>query len=90
MNLFSKQQIAGATPATDLFEKMIFPFTANFRAIFSASGVLGSDVTFKDVKAAKVIWGRSVFKMKGNTVRRNGQKVKQSIIKVPIEFIKLH
>jgi hypothetical protein len=73
-----------------LFEQMIFPSTADFRAIVSAGGVPGSDVTLKDVKAAKVIWGCSVLKMKGNTVRRNGKKVVQSIIKVPAELIRLH
>jgi hypothetical protein len=62
----------------------------DFGAIVSASGVMGSDVILKDVKAAKVIWGRSVLKMKGNMVRRNGKKVVQSIIKVPTELIKLN
>jgi hypothetical protein len=37
-----------------------------------------------------VIWGCSVLKIKGNTVRRNSKKVVQSIIKVPTELIKLH
>jgi hypothetical protein len=47
------------------------------------------DVTNKDVKAAEVNWGRSVLKMKGNTVRRNSKCVAQSIVKVPKELIKL-
>jgi hypothetical protein len=90
MKLFSKRQIAGATRAKDLFKKMFFPSTADFRAIVSAGGVPGSDVTLKDVKADKVLWGCSVLKMKGNMVRRNGKKVVQSIIKVTTELIKLH
>ena len=91
MKLFSKQQIAGATQAKDLFNRMIFSSTADFRAIISAGGVPGSDVTLEDVKAAGVIWGCSVLKMKGNTVRRrNGKKVVQSSIKVSTELIKLH
>ncbi len=52
MRLFSKQQIACATWAKDLFKKMNFSSTADIRAIVSAGGVLGSDVTLKDVKAA--------------------------------------
>ena len=52
-------------------------------------GVPGSDVTTDDVKAADVIWGQSVLKMKGNTVRRNGKRMAQSIVKVPKELIKL-
>jgi hypothetical protein len=90
MKRFSKRQIAGATRAKDLFENMIFPSTVDFRAIISAGRVPGSNVTLEDVKAAKVIWGPSVLKMKGNMVRSNGKKVVQSIIKVPTELIKLH
>jgi hypothetical protein len=69
---------------------MSFPSTADFRAIVSRGGVTGCDVTLKDVKAAKVIWGRSVLKMKDNIVRKNGKRLVQSIIKVPEELIKLH
>ena len=89
MKLFSKRQIAGAVRARDLYEKLIYPSTSDFRAIVSVGGVPGSDVTTEDVKAADVIWGRSVLKMKGNTVRRNGKRVAQSIVKVPKELIKL-
>ncbi len=56
----------------------------------SAGGVPGSYVTIDDVKAAEVIWGWSVLKMKGNTVQQNGKRVMQSIVKVPTELIKLH
>jgi hypothetical protein len=73
-----------------LFEKMIFPSTVDFRAIGSTAGLPGSDVTLEDVKAANVIWGCSILKMKGNTMRRNGKKVVPSIIKIPTELIKLH
>jgi hypothetical protein len=74
----------------DLFEKIKFSSTANFRGIVSAGGVPGSDITLGDVKTAKVIWVRSTLKMKGNMVRRNGKSAVQSIIKVPTELIKLH
>jgi hypothetical protein len=90
MKLFSKRQIAGAVKARELYEKLIFPSTSDFRAIVSAGGVPGSDVTINDVKAAEVIWGWSVLKMKGNTVQRNGKQVMQSTVKVPTELIKLH
>jgi hypothetical protein len=89
MKLFSKQQIAGAVQAQDLFKKMIHLSTADFRAKASAGGISGCEVTPDNVKAAEVIWGQSVLKMKGNTVRRNGKRVVQSIIKVPKELIKL-
>jgi hypothetical protein len=89
MKLFSKQQIAGAVQARDLFEKMIYPSTADFRVIVSAGGILGCKVMPDDVKATEVIWGQLVLKMKGNTVRRNDKRMTQSIIKVPKELIKL-
>ncbi len=90
MKLFSKQQVAGAVKARELYEKLIFPSTSDFRAIVSAGGVPGLDVMIDDVKAVEIIWGRSVLKLKGNTVRRNGKRQAQSIVKVPTELIKLH
>jgi hypothetical protein len=57
MKLFSKQQIAGAVQAQDLFKKMIYPSTADFRVIVSAGGISGCEVMPDDVKAAEVIWG---------------------------------
>jgi hypothetical protein len=89
MKLFSKPQIAGAVRAQNLFKKMIYPSTADFRAIVKAGGISGCKVTPDNVKAAEIIWGQSVLKMKGNRVRRNGKRVAQSIIKVPNELIKL-
>ncbi len=84
MKLFSKQQIADAVRARDLYKKLMYPSTSDFRAIASAGAVPGSDVTTDDIKATDV-----VLKMKGNTVRRNGKRMAQSILKVPKELIKL-
>jgi hypothetical protein len=89
MKLFSKQQIAGVVQANDLYKKLIYASTADYRAIVSVWGVLGLDVTIKDVKVDGVIWGQSVLKMKGNTVRKNGKRMAQSIVKIPRELIKL-
>ena len=90
MKLFSKRQIAGAVRARNLYDKLIYPSTADLRAIVSKGGIPGCGVTLDDAKAAEVIWGRSVLKMKGNTVRKNAKRMMQSIVKVPTEFIKLH
>ncbi len=38
MKLFSKRQIAGAVQARDLYEKLIYPSTADYRAIVSVGG----------------------------------------------------
>jgi hypothetical protein len=88
MKLFSKWQIAGAVQAKDLYEKMIFLSTADFREIVRA-GIRGCDVTAADARATKVVWGCSVLKMKGNTRKINVKHLVQSVIKVPKELIKL-
>ncbi len=72
-----------------MFEKMIYPSTADFRAIVSAGGISGCKVMPDNDKAAEVIWSQSVLNMKQNTVRRNGKCIAQSIIKFPKELIKL-
>jgi hypothetical protein len=90
MKLFSKRQVAGARKVRELYKKLIYPLTADFRAIVSAGGDPGSDVTLDDVKAAEVIWGRSVLKLKGNMTRSNAKRTVQSIVKVPNELITLH
>jgi hypothetical protein len=56
IKLFSKRQIAGAVKVRELYEKLIFPSTSDFRAIVSANGVPGLGVIIDDVKAAEVIW----------------------------------
>jgi hypothetical protein len=88
VTLFSKRQIARAVQAKDLYEKMIFSSTADFREIVRAS-IPGCDVTTADAKATKVIWGCLVLKMKGNNVRRSAKCLVQSVIKFPKELIKL-
>jgi hypothetical protein len=90
MKLFSKRQIAGAVRARNLYNKLIYPSTADFQAIVSTGGIPGCGVTLDNAKAAEVIWGRSVLKMKGNMVRKNAKRMTQSIVKVPTKFIKLH
>jgi hypothetical protein len=51
MKLFSKRQKAGAVQAQDLFKKMIYPSTADFRAIVSAGGISGCKVTPDNIGA---------------------------------------
>jgi hypothetical protein len=53
------------------------------------SSIPGFNVTPVDAKAAKVIWGRLILKMKGNTTRRNAKCLVQSVIMVLKELIKL-
>ena len=70
MKLFRKRQISGAGLTRILYKKMIYPSMADFQVIVSAGGIPGCEVTLDDAKAAEVIWGWSVLKMNGNTVRK--------------------
>ncbi len=72
-----------------MYKKLIYPSTTNYRAIVSVRGVPGADVTIEIVNATEAMLGQSVLKMKGNTVRRNGKCMAQSIVNVPRELIKL-
>ena len=56
----------------------------------STGGIPGCDVTLDNAKAAEAIWGQSLLKMKGNTVRKNATRMTQSIVRVPTKLIKLH
>ena len=73
MKLISKRQIAGVVQARNLYDKLIYLSTADFWAIVSAGGIPGCKVTLDNAEAAEVIWGWSVLKMKGNTVRKNSK-----------------
>jgi hypothetical protein len=90
MEMFNKRQIAGAVQVRNLFNKLIYLSTADFQATVSTGGIPGYDVTINDAKVAEAIWGHSVLKMKGNTIRKNATQMTQSIVKVPTELIKLH
>jgi hypothetical protein len=60
----------------------------DFYNIINTGGIQGSDITVEDVKIAKNIWGPSVVKAKGNTVRRPAKLTPSSIVLVPKELIK--
>ncbi len=54
MKLFSKCQLAGAQQARELHEGLLCPSTSDHRAIVSAGGVPGSDVTLDDVSVEMI------------------------------------
>ena len=43
----------------------------------------------EDAKVAGKIWGSSVPRLKGSTVRESGHRKPQSLVKVPRELLKL-
>ena len=70
LKLYTKQQIARETQARDLYENLLCPSIADFHNIISTGGIQGCQVTIEDVTTAMEIWGPSVTKEKGSTVRR--------------------
>ena len=54
-----------------------------------AGGIGGCTITADDAKVAYKIWGDSVSRLKGGTVRETGQRKPQSLVKVPQELIQL-
>ncbi len=57
--------------------------------VFQVGGIGGSTVTVDDAKVAHNIWGASVSKLKGSTVRETGQRKPQNLVKVPRELLQL-
>ena len=89
MKLFTKRQVEGAVRARHLYETIGYPSEADFEAMLRVGGIGGCTVTVDDAKVAHKIWGASVPKLKGSTVRETGQRKPQSLVKVPRELIKL-
>ena len=54
-----------------------------------AGGIGGCTITADDAKVAYKIWGDSVSRHKGGTVRETGQRKPQSLVKVAQELIQL-
>jgi hypothetical protein len=89
MKLFTKRQIDGALQARHLYETLGYPSNADFESVLRAGGIGGCTVTVEDAKVAEKIWGSSVPRLKGSTVRESGHRKPQSLVKVPRELIKL-
>ena len=89
MKLFTKRQIDGALKARHLYETLGYPSKADFESVLRAGGIGGCTVTVEDAEVAQKIWGSSVPRLKGSTVRESGQRKLQSLVKVPRELIQL-
>jgi hypothetical protein len=70
MKLFTKQQIEGAMKARHLYETLGYPSNADFESVLQAGGIGGCTLTADNARVAHKIWGNSVPRLKGGTVRR--------------------
>jgi hypothetical protein len=57
--------------------------------VLRADGIGGCTLTTDDARVANKIWGDSVPRLKGSTVRETGKRKPQSLVKVPRELIQL-
>ncbi len=57
--------------------------------MLQAGGIGECTLTADDAKVAHKIWGDSVPRLKGSTVRETGKRKPQSLVKVPCELIQL-
>jgi len=89
MKLFTKQQIESALKSRHLYEALGYPSNADFETVLRAGGIGGCTLTADHAKVAYKIWGNSVPRLKGSTVRESGRRKLQSLVKVPRELIQL-
>jgi hypothetical protein len=87
--LFTKQQIEGALKVRHLYKTLGYSSNAHFVALFQVGGIGGCTITVDDAKVAYKIWGASVPRLKGSTVREAGHRKPQSLVKVPKELLLL-
>jgi hypothetical protein len=89
MKLFTKRQIEGALKAHHHYETHGYPSNADFESVLRAGGIGGCTLTVDDAMVANKIWGDSVPRLKGSTVRETGKRKPQCLVKVPRELIQL-
>ncbi len=75
--------------ARHLYETLGYPSNTNFETVLRACSIGGCTLTTDDAKVAYKIWGNSVPRLKGSTVRETGKRKPQSLVKVPQELVQL-
>jgi len=90
MQLFTKRQIAGGNLARDLQAGLAYPSDKDLKWITQANMLKDNPVKPQDVDVALRIHGSSVALLKGKTVRKTPDVVRQDIVEVPKEIRQLH
>ena len=83
--LYSKQQVAGADLAADLFAKMATPAEKDLVHMVSNGDILNCPVTKQDVERARDIYGRRLVQIRGATKRRKQHRVREDLRKVVVQ-----
>jgi hypothetical protein len=87
--MFTKQQIEGVLKVHHLYKTLGYASNADFEAVLQVGGIGGCTVTVDNAKVAYKIWGASVPRLKGSTVRETGHCKLQSLVKFPKELLQL-
>ncbi len=90
MKLFSKRQVTRADKARSLYASLGFSSTKVFLWILQSNQIKDCPVTVDDAKAAYKIWRPSMDALKGKTVRKQPELVKNETIYIPKEIRELH
>ncbi len=90
MQLFSKWQVACTDKAHSLNVSLGFPSRKDFMWILRPNQIKDSPVTVEDAMAAYKIWGPSVATLKGKTVRKKPEPIKNDIVSILKEIHELH
>jgi hypothetical protein len=66
-----------------LYKTLGYPSNANFEAVLQVGGIGSCTVTGNNAKVAYKIWGASVPRLKGSTIRVTGHHKPQGLVIVP-------
>jgi Reverse transcriptase (RNA-dependent DNA polymerase) len=87
---YTKRQVAGATLAKALYEKLAYPSIKDFEWAITSNQIKDCPVTTADIRTAQAIWGKDVRALKGKTVRSNAPRAQEMQLHVPKDFLKQH
>ena len=85
---YTKKQLAGATAARELLQKLCFPSTKDFKWAIASNQIQNCPVTLKDIELAQLIWGKDIATLKGKTVQSKAPRIREITLRIPREFLK--
>ena len=69
---------------------MGYPSVEDYKNAIKYNYIHDCPVTVADIEAAEKIFGKDIHALKGKTTRKTPFRVKETIVHVPLELIKMH
>ena len=89
--LFTKQQLAGAEKARQLYISLLYPSMNDFLWILWTNRINDCPVTVRDAEVALKVWGPNIAALKGKTTHKVAKSVKvEDLVEIPKEMIAMH